>query len=274
MAKSFDVLFSILFHDAPDIIDCMILNIARYCGLNFAVVINVSPSLKSDPRFSTIFEKYSGESNVLFYFSSEDKRKYTFDIGRGHLEAIKSFKGLGFNFDNVVFLASNCLFVKPIPNELFKDDKNSNYLDQSENANPLKNRTESWPTIDFFLNQRDLMIYLYLNRLSLKKQLLEGAIYSAKVVLFLINLLETSPQIFPFGNKVNVDNYPAEEYIFPTINYFLTGNLPTSLIHFDWNATPEVVDRLLQKNSSNSYGLKRVERDPNDPVRQYIKSLY
>lgn len=197
---------SIPFHDSPLIIIDILDNFNKFLrDWNYLVVFSVSKDLKGDHVFIEVKNKCVGLDNVYFIYT-ENRKKYTFDIGLAHLKGVKYLLDIEEDFDFVLFFASNCLFIKAVPecsllHSIYMSTQSTekvNYFD----GNVLKNRTDSWPSEVLFKNQTELIDFFLGLKCPLTKSLLEGDLYDKHTLLIIISLLTIKPDIFPKGNLV------------------------------------------------------------------------
>ena len=255
---------SVLWHDHPETI------ISFYNNLKFAmmrhsfeVCISLSPNIKSD-YVKEIFHETIPD-NLKLVDVKASRKKYTSDILGGHLQ---NFEALSLKkMDFFIPLASNCMFIRPLPYEI----GNKEVQNRSEFKSVFQNKTNTWPTEECMKRSSDFVEYCKSNEIAIIKQLHEGVIIPFD---FLKHNLKTIKRLMPQGEKVNFDQYPVEEYIIPTLFNHEFGCLPRQFLHYDWNPNVGGIKKLIKSGSDASHGLKRVSRAPDSEIRSAIQNIY
>ena len=258
------IAISALWHDYPETIVSFYNNL-RFAMLrhNFELCISLSPNIKSK-EVKKLFHETIPENLTLIDVDSS-RRKYTSDILAGHLQNFQSLSKKGMDF--FMPLASNCMFIKPIPINL----KWKNQVKKSEFGSVFQNRTNTWPEKDCMSRSSDFVKFCKSNQFPIYKQLHEGTLIPFDFLEEKLTIINT---MLPQGDSVNYDQYPVEEYIIPTLFYSEYGYLPRQFIHFDWEPDLGIIDKLNKSDNDASHGIKRVSREPESEIRLEIEKIY
>lgn len=251
-----DILYSITAHEAPDSFADTIKNIKYFNkGHRIAIVVNANPAMHA-----SIIE----DDIVRVLPNPWCKQLHSKDIFVAHMQNYKYSKDNGISASYFIMLASNCMFHRQITlNEI---------ENMADSAPPCDVKTQKekqtgwhWPT--FYLNRKLLSI--------LADKEVHSFIASQHEGMILPSCIMDSIYIFSINNALadNITNNSVFEEILPGSLYaYFTDKMPAHICKIFWERpgySPSKEDIL----SCTLPCVKRVNRNMQDPVRQWLRSL-
>lgn len=261
----YDIVYSLICHENYELIIDLINNIVKYnSNIKFMIIIHLNNVMYNE------FIDYENE-NVIINNIHYQKNKYSFDITRAHFENFNLLIKNNILFENFIFLASNCYFLKTTKKNMINT------------LNPLndvkKNNTISYENIqnwyfkkNVYKNTKILELFK-LNSIELRIGQIEGRTISYNT-MFLINDFIRNNNV----EKLIVNLFPFEEMLIPSLQYYFTGNDKVNIIcKVFWNnkdyypSISDIIDVI--KNQNNIYCIKRIKRDKTCIIKNYIDNL-
>ena len=145
---TYDVIYSLCFHQQIDYVNHYLKNLEKYNINNkYLVIINLSNDL-SKVR-DKIYDK-----NVIIYHKSSNKRIITYDLMNAYIDNYIYLKLLNLKFNNYMLLTSSSRFVRQISKlEEYKGD-----IGIFEGSNLCHLKSDWYHTNEFFENKKIINI--------------------------------------------------------------------------------------------------------------------
>ena len=147
----YDILYSILIHEAPECVIDLIQNINYFHkGTKVAILFHTNPSMLQFAEQLT--KKYD---NVFVNSDVTIKKHYTYSLLDGHVKNIEYCVVQQLKAKYIVLLASNCMFWKPVTLETVDAlyAKRTPFNPETY-KDPTNDRTWHWP---LFFQNRELV---------------------------------------------------------------------------------------------------------------------
>lgn len=261
----YDIAYSLICHENKELIIDLINNIIKYnSNIKFIIIIHLNDEMYNE------FFNYKN-CNLIINDIHYQKKKISFDITRAHFENFNLLIKNNILFKNFIFLASNCYFLKSIEKNTIKT---INPLNEVKKTNTISyENIKNWYfKTNVYKNTKILELFKF-NSIELRKGQIEGRTISYNT-MYLINNFITINNV----EKLIENLFPFEEMLIPTLQYYFTGNDQSNIIcKVFWNNKnyyPSISDiNNVIKNQTNIYCIKRIMRDKNCIIKNYIDNL-
>jgi hypothetical protein len=203
---------------------------------------------------------------------SQDVRIVT-NLHRAHISNFLYLTECGVNFDHFALDASNSLLIRPGLSQYIQNAP-CNLLEQAE-------MPKDWSWLLFVLADENLARDVAQIKISGH----EGSCYQRDVFQKIVKSImayEFAEQSSILSGRPRVE-YPREEVLFASyfFKYFKDTPTQTNYIDLPWHRylvwhLDEVKNHIAShfENFKHKYGIKRVARDFNDPIRAFIGKTY
>ena len=252
-SENYDLVFSILAHEQPVIMDDLIENIKKFTKkYKILFIINLN---------NEMYLKYKNNySNVIINNKYFDKTKYSKDILEGHLSNFRYLKTHNIDFKKIILLASNCIMFREIRLDLLTTKHISkpnftewhwpNFLKNEELINTLKKDNIT----DYFCEHH------------------EGSIFDYDIFEKITDYIDNNN----LWKKVTNESV-FEEHLLTILEYYFVKSIRNRICKVYWEnnnylVTKENIIELL-KHTNDICFVKRVERNIDDPIRVFIRNL-
>jgi hypothetical protein len=268
----YELVFSILAHEAPDVLENQIENIKKWnVNKKFLICLHLN-----DYMYKNFKTK---DKCVIINTDHFNKRLYTADVLVAHLKNVLFLKEKGIQYKSLMLLASNVMFIKK-----FNIDEHQPTIQIADTLyeveKPYVKALQKDKGKDIWIGWRHLSGYPDLIRFFTEKKIPLSA-YQNEGRIYTRELIE---KITDFIIKNNIINYIpgvflAEEILLPSLeNYFCNGSIAKCYCKIFWHnsnyqASIKDIDDIINDNNSEFFMVKRVLRVINDPIRIYINNL-
>jgi hypothetical protein len=266
----YELVYSILAHEAPDVLINQIENIKKWnVNKNFLICLHLN-----DYMYNTF---KTDDPHVIINSEHFNKRIYTIDLLHAHLKNVIFLREKGIHYKTLMLLASNVMFIQK-----FNIDENQPTIEMSSSMFEVekpylkalqknKNVWIGWRQLSAY---PQLIDFFTRYKIPLVAEQNEGRLYPRKLIekiadfVFEHKLISYAPGILV-----------AEEIFLPSLEmYFCNSSMVKYHCKVFWdspNYTPSIQDINTMKNDpENKYTcIKRVHRILNDPIRKYINRL-
>ena len=262
---SYDIIYSIIAHENPESLHSMIYNIKKFNkDINILICLNLNNMMYKN--FDINDYNY-----VVINTNYYDKMIHTHHIMKAHMDNYFYLCDNNINFNSIMLLASNCMFVK----HMLLPQNTTVYYNVHEEETDL-NSLNDWSNFTYFKENNKIINMFNDMRIQLKITTHEGALYSNilfdKICNFIIDY-----------NIINMIEKEMcfEEIIFPSLEaYFNNGVMVKRYCKIYWmnyNFTPTIDDikELLANNVDDFYIVKRIPRilrNKNNSLVKYINT--
>jgi hypothetical protein len=225
----------------------------------------------NDEMYNELID-YKNENVIInnIYYS---KNKFSFDITKAHFENFNLLINLNKSFNNFIFLASNCYFLRNINNY---DILSIDLLDK-----PLKNKIisfdfeniKNWYFYKNVLKNKKIINLFQLNEIEIRNGQIEGRCISYNIMMLIYNFI-----IVNNIEKIIENLFPFEEMIIPSLQYYFSKNDTSNIIcKVFWNNKnyyPSIkdIDDVI-KNELDIFCIKRINRNKNCIIKNYIDNI-
>ena len=204
---TYDVIYSLCFHQQIDYVNHYLKNLEKYNINNkYLVIINLSNDL------SKVRDKIY-DRNVIIYHKSSDKKIITYDLMNSYIDNYIYLKLLNLKFNNYMLLSSSSRFVRQI--KKLEEYKGEIGIFEGNNVCHLKS---NWPhTNNFFKNKKIINIFKE-NKIDIYCNEVVGSIYPEKVFGKIVDFIVSN------NFKVNIESETVfEEIILPSLHKYFTN---------------------------------------------------
>ena len=259
---TYDLIYSIIAHESPEVLTNMIENITKYNNNNsFLIILHLNEFMYNE--FKSIDNKVI--INPIYY----DKNKHHHILTQAHLENFNYMKQ-HYKFNNFMLLASNCMFIKQI--EHIKQKKNSNNIYTINEKTDIHKLRKEWRFFVQFSYNKQIVDIFQNNRIKILHESHEGATYNFHLMNRIYNFIYDN-KIFDLVEK----EMCFEEVLFPSLERYFNGKLVNrycKVYLYQHNSTPTIEDiiKLLNKDGIQCI-VKRVKRNMQHRIRQFINKL-
>jgi hypothetical protein len=257
-AAPYDVIYSITAHEKPEVIHDLIRNIKKYNQCNsFLICLHLNHKM-----FSNF---YTDDPCVVVNPEPYDKKKFTHLILKAHLDNYDYLEKGGIEFRSIMLLASNCMFIKQMP-PIPEFENYEQTFPQGCNIQHLNGW--HWPVFKknhFLVNcfiDHDIRCYNCWH---------EGSLHSKEVFGKIKTFIESNRLFSNISCEICF-----EEILLPSLEVYFQNFMAPQLITVTLERhgfTIQDIKKMRASGSTNSFIVKRVFRNMNDPVRQFINSL-
>ncbi|MEY2620901.1 MAG: hypothetical protein RIT26_721 [Pseudomonadota bacterium] len=275
------VMVSLTAHESELVLIDQCLNYLRVGGVDGVVIhINANSAFNTALfiQYCTLMgawfadRLYLNPYSVPIQIHSRDQRVVT-SLHRAHIANFQYLSSCGLDFDYFALDASNSLLIRP--------GLNPYILDQQRNLLAQEDISDHWfwrPVVSSDANLSKEMTHI-------KISAHEGTCYlkeTFRKILQSVMTYELTEQTSQLLGHPRLE-YPREEVLFPTYFYKYFRNEPTGLNYIDlpWvrNLVWQIdeVKKHMAENFENfgpKFGIKRVAREINDPLRAFIGTVY
>lgn len=279
MSVDCKILFSLSVHEEIKVVLNQIDNIRHFVP-NSIIVIHVNST--NNELFEQLHAAAFLLQNVYLTTDRVDSTKGAFVLDIAHLNNFKYAKKLGLQFEYIILEASNSLFVRyGLPEYIANFDAGSH-------LRPLKIDSHGdWNKKVFshlsFSNIRQEFIEIGLDFDTIYKSTHEGSFYRKDIADFIFNFVSNIRDKCIENNEL--PNYPTEEFWFPFALKCYQLKHPNieispTITYMPWNRRlswnkNDVRDFLFREhNLKNFYSIKRIERNSEDEVRNFIQEIF
>lgn len=279
MSADCKILFSLSVHEEIKTVLNQIDNIQHFVP-NSIIVIHVNSA--SDELFEQLHAAAFLLQNVYITPDRVDSAKGAFVLDMAHLNNFKYAKNLGLQFEYIVLEASNSLFVRYGLLEYMTN------FDAGSHLRSLKIDSHGdWNKKVFahlpFFNIRYKYIDDGLSLDVIYKSTHEGSFYRKEVADFVFDLVSNIRDQCIANN--DLPNYPTEEFWFPFALKCYQLKHPDvkvspTITYMPWDrrlswSINDVRDFLFRAHGlKNFYSIKRIERNPENEVRNFIQEIF
>lgn len=259
----YKIMFSLLVHEEPDVIIDQMVNLNHFVQ-DSAVVLHINPKFdfeKFNYTFEEFKEKITSFGNV---FINENRLGVGKDnIIQAHVSNFSFVENVDFEY--FYFIASNELFIKE---GLYQHIKNYEYGCE----NLIK---EDWHYFELMKNDTDLGRMMKENNIQCHSySQIEGSFYKKELFQRINSII-----IEYYDYKHPIGKYPRDEVYFST----LANGLFINMKHYNgccckirWEGkilftSIGSIKRILKKEETPLFSVKRVDRVLNNYLRSYIR---
>ncbi|SEH30113.1 hypothetical protein [Selenomonas sp. KH1T6] len=267
--KHMKLMFSLPVHEKPEVVLDTLCNLRAFHD-DFGVVLHFSNRFDymsrniSPKRFWEALKSFPDLYVNPKVFDTSWNGPGVNSLVNIHISNFEYLKELGIDFEYFVFMASNELYVKKGLYAFI-----SKY-DFGNNLRPILERPE-W--IQSYYAKKDAVLADLLKKIGgdeIFGAQIEGSFYKKEIFASIARTMTEYT-----GNKI-LGGYACEEIYYPTVCYHLFGNRNqyhdnTTYISWERNLLIEVDDVRRCAAQGNYFSVKRVNREFNDPVREYIR---
>lgn len=258
----YDIIYSVLIHEAPECIIDMIENIKYFNkGIKFAIIFHANPTIFGFAQ--TLTKKYD---NVFVNSDVTVKKLYTYSILDGHIKNIEYCVVKDIRAKYIVLLASNCMFWKPITLETVDDffAKRTPFNPEIY-KDPTTDNTWHWPL--FFKNHE---LVQRLKDIKMKYFVVlqhEGAIIDYDTAMQMMSQIKCN-----LLNTIIKVETTFEEILVPSMIVKLTGYNQANMCKVFWEIDGSIPS-IEQIKACSLPCVKIRDRDYNSEVRIWLRSI-
>jgi len=259
----YDIDYSITAHENFNILNQLIDNILKFNKeYNVLICLNLNKYMYEN-------KKNIKMNNVIINTIFLDKNKYTSDILKAHIDNFQFLLDQNIKFNNIMLLASNCMFIKQfkLPDKNIYNDQI--YLTYFKDNDLSKLKKWHWSSI---LENEIIINILINNKIKIVKGQHEGRLYNFKLY----------NNIYNFIKDYNILNLVEKETVFEEFllqsleHYYNNGNLVPVYCRVFWERkdyTPNINDIHNCLSNPNIFAVKRIPLDSNNLIRCFINIL-
>ena len=270
------VLFSVPAHESTPIVKDTVDNIVKFVPDSHVVIHAARQFEDFDPA---VFDGYDNVTinPVRFHTVLHESQLHL------HLTNLVAAYNLGLNFDYFSIFHTNQMFVKPGFDQYIKQYQYSAWTDFDTFAS-VASRSD----LHMHKSRMDYM-FGFGSYPKVSALLAEGSFYSRDMIYYILDKCRSSKSF----NEMNVPTN-LEETVLVTLALHASGERgygrPTTLWLGDTPVTQNIIDDVIQNkpvtqeyedhlnktktiSSDCLYSIKRIPRDINNPLRQYINGL-
>lgn len=265
----YDIVYSIIAHEAPDVLHNQIENIKKW-----NVSKNILICLHLNDYMYSVF--HSNDESVIINPDHFNKRMYSVDILQAHVRNVRFLREKNINYKSFMLIASNVMFVKQFDiNKHMPTIKLSEELYTVENSYIVAfNKCSAWNGWRLFGKYSQLIQICNQKKIPLVFDQNEGRLYSRELIEKIADFLEENKLLAYEYNEVI-----AEEIFLPSLEKYFCGNKNVEKfckVYWDshnFQVTVDDIHNVRNNKEENTYCVKRVNRRMNDPIRNYINNL-
>ena len=213
--KTYDVVYSVMFHQSIDYVNDFINNIKKYDKINnYLIIIHLNKVLfKNKDKII--------KDNVIINPSFYNKQRFTIKILDTYLDNFNHLLYLKIDFNNYMTLVSSCRLVRDCIK--FEKQKISvNITNSNSNYNPYLLSGWYWPQ---FLKNKEIIDILQKYKIDVSKSgLPEGYLFDKKIFK-LINEFIINNKLLEIIRCETV----FEEILLAVLHYYYTGVKPKKI---------------------------------------------
>ena len=245
--------FSIIAHESPNSVKDLCENIHYFVKDNHKIIIHTNPEIDEETRNLTKHLDY-----VYIFPKPFRKKKHNSILWKSHIENFEYLQSLNIKFNKFIMLASNCLFI----NEFNPNNINKNKLvDEIHYDKEL----ECWAHYNKLKQNHKLMDFFQKNAIKPYLQQHEGMVIETNIM----------KKIISFQNKHKILDLITKEFcleeIIPVSLYIHIKKENPKNICFIYRKQKKILNYHYQEIKDQYYSVKRIDRNPNDPIRTNIK---
>lgn len=279
MKKNIKIAISITAHESTASLIDFIKNSAYFVEYPIFIIHINKNSQSMYEEFKSKIKELEKILNTNILLSEErfDTSKESFMLDRAHNSNLNTLKESKIDYDYFMLQASNCLFIKKGIEEIIS--KYDIGISQHKINEFWQNRVVSHKSLDKFIkihfglntDMRELNIKGCHEGIFLKKDLVEQIFYIVNNIYNLC-ILEND---FP--------SYPTEEIWFQVANLILQKNNKNikqfdTITYLPWNRnlnwTIDQVQDAMGDIPYHKFAIKRIERNYNDSIREFIRNKF
>jgi hypothetical protein len=265
----YDIVYSILAHEAPDVLENQIENIKKWnVSKNILICLHLN-----DHMYSLI---KSNDKTTIINSNHFNKRLFTPDILNGHIKNVLFLREMNIKYKSLMLLASNVMFIKQfdINDHLPTIQISESLFEVEDSLTVAINKNTGWGGWRPFMNYPKLIEFCNEKKIPLVFDQMEGRLYSQELIEKIADLIEENKILSMAPGELI-----AEEIFLPSLEkYFCNDKNVEKYCKVYWGnpnleVTIEDIHDVRNNNDKNIYCVKRIHRDLNHPVRVYINNL-
>lgn len=262
------ILYSIIAHEYPESLKDMCENISYFTPYEHKIIVNVSPTI-----YDSVIKETKSMNNVFINPNAIFKKKMNSILWKSHVNNFNySVNKLDLTFDLFIMMASNCLMIKPINLDKVKKIRLEN-IDKPKYI--FKNNDNS--TLNKWAHgeklHKNIKLIKKFNELKIKilHHQHEGLIIEKYMFSIIIKFQQKHKLLSLIETEL-----PFEEIIPVSLYVYLSGGfLNKCICKIFWRQNTIYLEQLNEFISYDNtyYFVKRVDRNPNDFIRKYIRKI-